>query len=153
MRVLLAMPAFVLFVGIVVAQDDKKDAGLLQGSWSMVSGEYNGQMLPTEFKTGKRAAKIGASTITISGELFSITVNGQVVLKAKHVVDSAKKPKTINFEMVEGLTNAKTQLGIYDIDGDTLKLCFGAPGKERPTEFTAPAGSERTATVWKRETK
>jgi hypothetical protein len=44
-------------------------------------------------------------------------------------------------------------LGIYELDGDTVKFCFGGPGKERPTEFTTKEGSMRTLSVWKRDKK
>jgi len=52
--------------------------------------------------------------------------------------------------MIEGATKGKTQLGIYELDGDKVKFCFAAPGKDRPTEFTADAGSLQTLSVWKR---
>ena len=55
--------------------------------------------------------------------------------------------------MTEGPTKGQTHLGIYELDGDTVKFCFAAPGKERPTDFTAKASSGRTASVWKRDKK
>lgn len=55
--------------------------------------------------------------------------------------------------MTAGPTKGKTHHGIYMLDGDTLKFCFAAPGQERPTEFTAPEGSQRTLSVWKRDKK
>ena len=44
-------------------------------------------------------------------------------------------------------------LGIYELEGDTFKVCFAAPGKaDRPTEFKSAAGSGHRLLVLKRET-
>jgi uncharacterized protein (TIGR03067 family) len=122
--------------------EEMKDAARLEGEWSMVSGEANGQALPADaVKAMKRVAKDGVTTIT-HGE--------QMYFKAKYTIDPTKKPKTIDYTMTEGPTKGKTQFGIYEIDGDTIKFCFAAPGVERPTEFKAPSNSNRTLSVWKR---
>jgi uncharacterized protein (TIGR03067 family) len=146
MRVIGLIIAVLGLVCTGAAQDDtKKEMALLEGEWSMVSGEANGQAMPAELaKTGKRVAKDGETAITISG---------QVLFKAKFTIDPTKKPKAIDYLMTEGPTKGKTHLGIYELDGDTLKFCFAAPGKERPTEFTAKEGSQRTLSVWKRDKK
>jgi uncharacterized protein (TIGR03067 family) len=123
----------------------KKEMAQLEGEWSMVSAEANGQALPPEsVKGAKRVAKDGETTITIGGQVF---------FKAKFTVDPTKKPKAIDYTMTEGPTKGKTHLGIYELEGDTVKFCFAAPGKERPTEFSAKEGSEQTLSVWKRDKK
>jgi uncharacterized protein (TIGR03067 family) len=94
--------------------------------------------------TGKRVAKDGETTISMSGQLY---------FKAKFSIDPTKKPKAIDYVMTDGPTKGKTHLGIYELDGDTVKFCFAAPGKDRPTEFTAKDGSQNTLSVWKREKK
>jgi uncharacterized protein (TIGR03067 family) len=127
------------------ADDAKKDMGLLEGDWSMVSGEASGQAMPAEMvKTGKRAAKDGETVVTFGGRVY---------FKAKYTVDPTKKPKTIDYTMTEGPTKGKTHLGIYEVNGDTVKFCFAAPEKDRPTEFTAKEGSGWTLSVWKRDKK
>jgi uncharacterized protein (TIGR03067 family) len=146
MRLIVSLAALVILVCASVAQDAaKKELSQLEGEWSMVSGQADGQAMPEELvKTGKRVAKDGETTISIGG---------QVYLKAKFSIDPAKKPKAIDYTMTEGPTKGKTHLGIYELDGDTVKFCFAAPDKERPTEFTAKEGSQRTLSVWKRDKK
>lgn len=123
----------------------KKDVAQLQGEWSMVSGEIDTKPMPEALLKGsKRVAKGDETTVTIGGMLF---------MKAKFTVDPSKKPKTIDYMMTEGLTKGKTQLGIYELDGDTVKFCFAKPGQDRPTEFVTKEGSGRTLSVWKREKK
>ena len=78
-------------------------------------------------------------------------MNGRVFFKAKIAIDPSQKPKTIDYEMTEGFTKGKKQLGIYELEGDTFKSCFGRPGAERPSDFTSKPGDGRTLSVWKRE--
>ena len=121
----------------------KKDLALMQGEWSMVSGSADGQPMPDEMrKQMKRVCKGDETTTTMAGQVF---------IKAKITLDPAKQPKTIDYQMTDGLTKGKTQLGIYEVEGDTFKACFGKPGAERPTDFTSKPGDGRTLSVWKRD--
>jgi uncharacterized protein (TIGR03067 family) len=130
----------------VLADDSpaaKKDLAALQGEWSMVSGSADGQPMPEENrKQMKRVCKGNETTTTMAG---------QVYLKAKITLDPSKKPKAIDYQMTDGFTKGKTQLGIYEVTGDTFKACFGKPGAERPTDFTSKPGDGRTLSVWKRD--
>ena len=128
------------------AQDNpaiKKDMAQLQGEWSMVSGTADGYTIPEAMlPNSKRVCK---------GDEITVTVAGQLVMKAKITIDPSKTPKTIDYQVIEGPTKDKKHLGIYELDGDTFKSCFGAPGAERPTDFTSKPGDKRTASVWKRD--
>jgi uncharacterized protein (TIGR03067 family) len=121
----------------------RKDLALLQGEWSMVSGSADGQQMPDEMrKQMKRVCK---------GEEATTTMGGRIFLKAKISLDPSKTPKTIDYRMIEGPTKGKTQLGIYEINGDLFKACFAKPGVERPADFSSKPGDGRTLSVWKRE--
>jgi uncharacterized protein (TIGR03067 family) len=133
-------------ISSVRAADDeavKKEIAQLQGEWSMVSGSANGQPMPAEMlKQMKRICKGDETTTTMAGQLF---------MKAKVSIDPSKNPKTIDYRMTEGPTKGKTQLGIYEVDGDTFRSCFASPGAERPTDFSSKPGDGRTVSTWKRE--
>ena len=135
----------VLAISNVRAADEraiKKDLDQLQGEWSMVSGSADGQAMPDEMlKQMKRSCKGDETTTTMEGQMF---------LKAKITIDPSKKPKTIDYLMTDGFTKGKTQLGIYELNGDTFKSCFAKPGAERPADFTSKPGDGRTLSVWKR---
>ena len=146
MRLLVIPAAMILFMSVDDAADAvKKDMERLEGTWSMVAGEANGTPMPESFLKGsKRVAKDDITTVTIGGMPF---------MKAKFTVDPSKTPKAIDYMMLEGLTKGKTQLGIYEFDGDRVKFCFASPDMPRPTDFTAKAGSGRAFSVWRRDKK
>jgi uncharacterized protein (TIGR03067 family) len=123
----------------------KKDLAEFQGEWSMVSGSSDGQPLGEDMrKLMKRVC---------NGDETTALMAGQVYFKAKITIDPLKTPKTIDYEMTEGFTKGKTQLGIYELAGDEFKSCFAAPGAARPGDFTSKPGDLRTLSVWKRDKK
>jgi uncharacterized protein (TIGR03067 family) len=146
MRTAAAIVVTILLLGADSAPEAiKKEMANLEGEWSMVSGERDGQALPEELVKGaRRVAKAGETTVTVGGQQF---------LKAKFTVDPSKKPKAIDYTLSDGPNKGKTQLGIYELDGDTVKFCFAAPGKDRPKEFKTVADSGLTLSVWKRDRK
>jgi uncharacterized protein (TIGR03067 family) len=143
MRVIVALTAAAFLAGADAPPDTAKaEMARLEGEWSMVSGEIDGQPMPEDYRKGaKRVARGGETAVTIGGRVF---------LKARYAVDPSKAPKAIDYAMTDGPTKGKTQLGIYEWDGDTVKFCFAAPGRDRPADFTSKAGSGRTLSVWKR---
>ena len=127
------------------AESAKKDLAQLQGEWSMASGIRGGQALPNEMlKNSRRVCKADETTVV---------VGGQLLMKARFTLDSSKKPKSIDYQITDGPNAGKTQLGIYELDGDTVKFCFAAPGKDRPTDFSSKAGDGGTLSVWNRDKK
>jgi len=140
----------VLGILALLAADDpkdmaKQDLAALQGEWTMVSGVANGMPMPPEMaKTMKRVCK---------DDLTTVTMNGQMYFQAKVTLDPAQNPKLLTYEMLEGPTKGKTQLGIYEITGDTVRFCMAAPDAERPKEFKSEPGSKCTLSVWKHAEK
>jgi uncharacterized protein (TIGR03067 family) len=121
----------------------EKDLAALQGEWSMVSGMADGFPIPDEMlPNSKRVCK---------GDEVTATVGGELVLRAKIKLDPTSKPKTIDYDVLEGPTKGQKHLGIYELDGDTFKSCFATPGEKRPTDFQSKSGDQRTSTVWKRK--
>ena len=50
-------------------------------------------------------------------------------------LDLTKKPARMDATGTKGSPKGKTYLGIFALEGDTLKWCVSLPGSERPTEF------------------
>ena len=66
-------------------------------------------------------------------------------------VDPSKKPHTIDITFTDGPEKGTTSLGIFEVDGDTYKLCLSQKGPTRPTEFVAKPGTGFVLEVLKRE--
>ena len=123
-------------------QAEKRDLAQMQGEWSMVSGTADGYPIPDDLlSNSKRVCK---------GDELTVTVGSQLVMKARITINPTRKPKTIDYQVIEGPTKGEKHLGIYEVESDTMKSCFAAPGAERPADFTNKPGDKRTSTVWKR---
>jgi len=85
-------------------------------------------------------AQLAKMTITFTGDKWSVTEDGKVVQTGTQKLDPTKKPSHVDAVVIDGGVKGVTMLGIYEIKGDTLKVCFDPEGKERPTSFTAKAG-------------
>jgi uncharacterized protein (TIGR03067 family) len=111
--------------------------GELVGEWQMVNAWQEGRALdPRMVKTGRRVTTATHTTTYFGKQLF---------LNAAYTIDATAHPKTIDLD-----NRGKKQLGIYEVAGDTMKICFGAPGRPRPTDFESRAGDGNTSALWKK---
>src|SRR5262249_6754970 len=143
----LLLPAVValLAAGAPKGDDNAKDLKKMQGDWAMVSMIRDGQQVPDE------AAQ--ALFRTVKGNEYTVFRYDKPVAKGTFKLDASKKPKAIDLFLANAPKGAKPTLGIYEFDGEKLKLCYASPGKDRPAEFTSKEGTEQTMTVWEREDK
>ena len=125
--------------------DLEKEVKKFQGTWTFESSETGGEKLP--------AGELKALILTFEGLKHTVKKGDDVIQVGTQKLDPSKSPKTIDVTMTEGLNKGAVMLGIYEIDGDTLKVCFDPEGKKRPTEFKSPAGSETFVNVHKRVKK
>ena len=101
-----------------VKDDDavKKEMKLLEGEWSMASGMRDGTAIPED--------QVKTITRTFKDNETVVLIDGKAGMKAKITIDPAKKVKTIDYEVTEGGNEGKKILGIYELDGDKLKICI-----------------------------
>jgi uncharacterized protein (TIGR03067 family) len=135
---------------LAVAADDKKDDAKdelkkFEGTWQLVSSEHDGEKAPAE------EIKKAMPKAVVKGDKVTLSAGGKTVMEAEFTVDPTKKPKTIDSTATAGPDKGKKTLGIYELDGDNLKICFNE--KERPKEFSAKKGSGNTMDTYTREKK
>ncbi|MBY0524575.1 MAG: TIGR03067 domain-containing protein [Gemmataceae bacterium] len=118
-------------VSVAGGQDTKDDSEKLQGVWKVMSAERNGKKQPDDELKGLR--------LTFKADKIVFKDNDKEQ-EATYKLDPDKKPKAIDLVVKVG-DKTETIPGIYQLNGDDLKICAaGEPGKPRPTEFaTRPA--------------
>ena len=123
-----------------------KEHQAFKGTWRLSSKEVNGKKFSEEEIKDVIATNDGSGT-------FSVRRGDKVIGEGTVKFDPTKKPKTVDVTFTEGEHKGQTVLGIYEIDSDAFRVCVARPGDDRPTEFSAKAGSGRTLIAYKREKK
>jgi len=129
---------------LLVAADAPKDVKTLDGTWVLVSGEDDGKKLSDEALKNAR--------LTFEGDKHTVKID-DTTFTGTHKLDPTNKPRTIDISDTDGPFKGKTVLGIYELDGNEFKICYAPPGKDRPKDFSAKAGTGYRYHVWKREKK
>lgn len=104
----------------------------IQGTWRFVAHEMDGKKAPPE-ETKKM-------TITFKDDKWTVRDGDKVVQAGTHKFDPSKKPAQVDAKVTEGEGKGSNMLGIYELKGDTIKVCFDVMGKERPTSFSTKEG-------------
>jgi uncharacterized protein (TIGR03067 family) len=139
-----------LVTALLVAADKPEDAN--KADLEKMQGDWFAQATTLD---GKRLGDDESQVIfrTVKGDAYTVSLFDKPVGKGTFTIDATQKPKTIDSRPATAAKDAPPLLGIYEIDGDTLRTCYAAAGKERPRDFECKAGSGHTLTVWKREKK
>ncbi len=136
--------AAVLVLAANAQADPKKELDQLQGVWKVTEA----------VRDGKPDEDIKGDTLTIAGESFTIKVSKGGDMKGNLKLDFAKKPKAVDLVNTDGAAKGSTFLGIYEVAGETMKLCLAPPAAtERPKEFVSKPGANHMMITLKREKK
>jgi uncharacterized protein (TIGR03067 family) len=140
----IVLPA-ALTAALLVAADAKEDAikkdgDALKGTWLVVSLERDGKVEPIS----KDAVRV------ITDDEYTMTLHPLLTIKGTYKIDPTASPKRIETTPSSGPYKDKPLLGIYELDGDVLKICYALPGKDRPTAFSSNAGSGWILSVHKK---
>jgi uncharacterized protein (TIGR03067 family) len=133
--------AFLLLLSLPVAADEKKpdakvDAEALKGIWEVVSTTHDGKDVPAKGRT-----------LVFRGNAFTAYTGDKPERTIAFTLDPSTDPKRIDLD--RGGKDEKAY-GIYLLDKDELKLCYGEPGAERPKAFESKAGKKVFLVVLKK---
>ncbi|WP_406697674.1 TIGR03067 domain-containing protein [Singulisphaera sp. Ch08] len=140
------VPLIAVLVPLLAAAADdssKGDLAKFQGKWKTSIGPEKNIALTVQFKGNA----VTASASTPDGQSFEL--KGEIKLD-----ESAKPFKTIDWVKFTGPdgNDSPDNKGVYEVvDADTIKVCNGGPGNDRPTEFKEGDGAEAHVIILKRE--
>jgi len=118
MKVGLLVLALVVGMSGQAAQDDvKKELDRLQGNWQVMS--FNGEDVPAEAQF----------FLAFKGDKYEQWNSGSVDERGSVKLNVASKPKSIDLIITEGNDAGKTQLGVYQVEGDTANVTLAVPGE------------------------
>jgi uncharacterized protein (TIGR03067 family) len=119
-------------VAAPVPNTTPQDAKAIVAKWVAVSTEYEGhRWLSTERRVTPRV-EVREDSLTIN--------NGQLAYPMRYTLDARKSPAHIDLVYTDGSDKGKSVKGLYELKGDSLKLCVAQPGEERPKALATKPG-------------
>jgi uncharacterized protein (TIGR03067 family) len=135
-------------------EEQRTDKELIQGTWVHTSIEYDG----TEMKAGPEFAAVKDAKLSFKGDTVSLSASSGVGSKTPQrkgtfALDPDREPPTLDIAVAdpEKGPGAVTVLLLYEVNGDTLRLCGSRTEGTRPKEFTSK--DNRFILTLKREPK
>ena len=109
-----------------------KDQDAIQGTWKIVTLEFNWRYTPAEM--------VAVLKLVFKGDTLTFRPGEPGATDFKFELGPFDRPPSFAMTHLEGTAKGVPTKGIYLLEGDRLKICIG-DGVKNPTEFTAEAGS------------
>ena len=130
-------------LGVVCAGDASADGKALQGSWVPTKAELGGTAMPE--------AVVQKIVLKIHNSDYEVTVEGEGKDSGTVSLDVESNPKGMKITGVKGPNAGKTLPAIYELQGDTLRVCYDLSGAQRPKEFKTAKGTQLYLVTYSRK--
>jgi uncharacterized protein (TIGR03067 family) len=139
-----SFPALLFVVSLLLVAPDANvgEDDAIQGTWLPLTAELAGQEFPDDVRKTIK--------LTIMGAKYTVSV-GKQIDQGTTKLNTSVDPKHIDITGADGPNKGKTILAIYELNGDTLRVCYDLSGKNRPTEFKTKPGTQLFLVTYKRE--
>jgi len=117
------------------------DAKVIEGKWKPVKAELGGNPMTD--------AVLRTITMKLDHGKYEVFVAGNPD-RGTYTMDAGTQPKSISVTGTEGPNNGKTFPAIYELNGDTLRICYDLSGAKRPTEFKSNPGTRLYLVTYQR---
>ena len=126
----------------VFAADSPDDGKAVQGKWKPTKAELAGQPMAD--------AVLKVISLKLENGKYEVFV-GDEPDRGTYTVDSTTQPKSMTVTGTDGVNRGKTFPAIYELKGDTLRICYDLSGAKRPTEFKSTAGTKLYLVTYNRK--
>ena len=140
---------YILYIGLTVAASlsafaaaPPDDAKSVQGIWTPAKADLGGQPMAEAVRK--------SISLKLDNSKYEVFV-GNKPDKGTYTLDSTSKPKSMTITGTEGPNHGRTFPAIYELKGDTLRICYDLSGAKRPTEFKSIAGTKLYLVTYNRK--
>jgi len=134
LAVVLTMTAF--------AAESIGDDKAIQGRWKPVTAQLGGQPMPD--------AILKTISLKLTDGKYEAFV-GDEPDRGTYSLDSGSSPKGMTVVGTEGPNRGRTFPAIYELNGDTLRICYDLSGAKRPSEFKSLPGTKLYLVTYNRK--
>ena len=124
------------------AANPPDDAKAVQGNWEPAAAEFAGQPMPDTV--------LKSISLKLDNGKYEVFV-GDKPDRGTYRIDSTTQLKGMTVTGTEGPNNGKTFPAIYELKGDTLRICYDLSGAKRPTEFKSVVGTQLFVVTYNRK--
>lgn len=118
---------------------DTDDGKAIQGTWLSDSAVMAGKEFPE--------AVVKSLRLVLADGKYTVNKVDEGTVK----LDPTKKPKAMDIVCSKGPNKGKTILAIYEMKGDTLRVCYDLSGKGRPEEFKSKPDTQLFLVNYRRQ--
>jgi len=118
------------------------DARAVQGNWKSAKAELAGQPMTD--------AVLKIISLKLDNGTYEVFV-GDEPDRGTYTIDSTTTPRSMTITGTAGPNSGKTFPAIYELKGDTLRICYDLSGAKRPTEFKSIAGTRLYLVTYNRK--
>lgn len=143
-RPALALAVLLLTVTLTTAEEPDREAQRLRGIWAAHSVTIDGVKAPDD-------PTMGTTMLAFDGSSYVQREGGRITEEGDYRVSGEKDPKAIDLVIEKGPNSGQRQLGVYQLSGDSLRVCLSRPGaKSRPKDFNSKPGTGQSVVELRR---
>jgi uncharacterized protein (TIGR03067 family) len=124
-----------------------KEAAVREG-WKRLGGTWEGVRAVLDGKEVPRPKE--KPTATFHDGTYALKEGEKVQEEGAARIDPTTAPRSLDLLPASGPYKGMTLLGIYEVRGDSCRVCLARPGKPRPKAFESKAGSGHELFTFKR---